>query len=691
MNDHTTTALEGALSHPPVANADQQLEADNALLVPNATLAEKLHTLPKNPGVYLHKNAEGTIIYVGKAKNLRNRVRSYFQNRPMDAKTTALVRKIADLEFIITDSEVEALILENTLIKQHKPKYNILLKDDKSYPYICVTNEPFPRIFHTRKIIRDGSKYFGPYTEGKYLYAMLETLHSIFPIRSCKLDLTDDGIAKKKFKVCLDYQIKKCEGPCEGLVSRLHYATMIQQAVQILKGKTRGVEKEIMQAMERAAEELRFEEAAALRNRLNALREYSERQKVVTTELIDRDVMATARSLRYEQDACAVIFKVRDGKLVGRQHFYIAGADGKSDADLLRATFERFYIESDDVPDEIFLPIEIEERETLEAWLRTKRGGKVEISVPQIGDKRKLVNMAAANADFLVKELELQRLKKEEDKGSILPRSVLALQRDLRLPAPPRRIDCFDNSHFQGSETVSSMVVFVDGKPKKSEYRKYKIRTVEGIDDFKSMQEVVGRRYKRMLEEQSQRPDLIIIDGGKGQLSHAVEILRGLGLHDGPFGKKAEHGHIPTIGLAKRLEEVFFPEQSDSILLPKTSSSLKLIQQARDEAHRFAIEFHRSLRDKRTLQTELTEIDGVGEKTAQKLLVELGSVEGVRSASKEDLVRVAGAKAAERIMAYFHGQDLVEGGDIADEFEKINEDQDNTTDAPEELNEGIPS
>lgn len=627
-----------------------EVNAEELLHVPLVSLAEKLHHLPRNPGVYLYKNAEGTVIYVGKAKNLRARVRSYFQDRPMDAKTKALVQQIANLEFIITDSEVEALILENTLIKEHKPRYNILLKDDKSYPYIRVTNEPFPRIFPTRKIIRDGSKYFGPYTEGKYLTAMMETLRSIFPIRSCRLDLTEEAIAQGKFKVCLDYHIKKCEGPCEALQNKEQYNAIIRQAVQILKGKTRSVEQEITTAMNRAAEELRFEEAAVLRNRLQALREYSEHQKVVTTDLIDRDILAVATN---GSDACSVIFKVRDGKLIGRQHFYIAGAEGKSDAELVRVTFERFYIESDDVPDEIFVPVEIDSISVLRSWLHTKRGSRVEIVVPQVGDKRKLVNMAAANADFLLREIELQRLKREEDKGSILPRAVLALQRDLRLSKPPRRIECFDNSHFQGSETVSSMVVFVDGKPKKSEYRKFKIKTVEGIDDFRAMQEVVERRYTRMLAEQTERPDLIIVDGGKGQLSHAVEVLCKLGLHNAAFEASAEHGHIPVIGLAKRLEEVFFPYQSDSLLLPKTSSSLKLLQQVRDEAHRFAIEFHRSLRDKRTLQTELTAIEGIGERTAQKLLVHFGSVGGVMKASLEELSRVVGTRVANRVWQHF--------------------------------------
>jgi excinuclease ABC subunit C len=630
------------------------------MLIPSISLAEKLHNLPLNPGVYLHKDSEGKILYVGKAKNLRSRVRSYFQEgRPRDAKTRVLVSKIRDLEIIVTDSEVEALILENTLIKEHQPRYNILLKDDKSYPYICITNESFPRVFPTRRVVRDGSKYFGPYTETKYMYMMLNVLRSLFPIRSCQLDLTPDSIAKNKFKVCLDFQMKKCDGPCEGFVSKEVYNAMIQHAVQILKGKSRGVEKDLEQEMERLSEEMEFEKAVVVRNRLMALREYSAKQKVVSTDPIDRDILALARN---PKDACSVILKVRDGKLIGKQHFYVAHSEEKSDADILRATFERFYLESDDVPDEIFLPTELDDTETLAEWLKIKRGSKVVVTVPQLGDKRKLVNMATANADFLLKELELQRLKREENKDALVPRAVLSLQRDLRLTKLPRRIECFDNSHIQGSETVSSMVVFVDGKAKKSDYRKFKIRTVEGVDDFKSMQEVVRRRYTRMIAEDTPRPDLIIIDGGKGQLSHAVEIMRELGLQD-----------MTIIGLAKRLEEVFFPDQSEAILLPKTSSSLKLLQQARDEAHRFAIEFHRSLRDKRTLQTELTNIKGVGEQTATKLLTTLGSVEGVRNATAIELENVAGKKVAALVKAYFAEQEIDLTGGGGDEREIIAE------------------
>ncbi len=618
---------------------EKEQEAQGPL--PAISLDEKLAGLPKENGVYLFKNLKGDIIYIGKAKVLRNRVRSYFQSgRPVDGKTRALVRNIADLEIIVTDSEVEALILENTLIKQHKPRYNVNLKDDKSYPYIRITKEPFPRIFPTRKLIKDGSKYLGPYTDVKSMKYVLKTIKTLFPIRSCDLDLTEAKIAEGRFKVCLDYQIRRCEGPCEGYVDYEHYNSMIRLAVQVLKGKTRDVERTLeAQMMERAAAQ-NFEEAAVLRNRLQLLREYSAKQKVLSTEPVDRDIMSLARNSR---DACAVIFKVRDGKLIGKQHFYIANHDDKRDEELLQSTFERFYLESDDVPEEIFLPFDLANRAVLLTWLLKKRAARVDIIVPKIGDKLKLVRMVEANARFLLGELELQRLKREQT----VPRAVMSLQRDLRLKRTPRRIDCFDNSHIQGSETVSSMVVFVDGKARKSEYRKYKITTVEGVDDFLAMAEVLRRRYTRMLREESERPDLIIVDGGKGQLSAAVAILKDLELFDA----------IPVIGLAKRLEEVFVPGESEALLLPKSSSSLKLLQQLRDEAHRFAITFHRSLRDKRTLRTQLTDIPGIGQKTAQKLLIEFGSVEGVRNATVTDLEALIGNKSAEKVYTFFKGED----------------------------------
>jgi len=626
------------------ANATVMNASATAEVLPLADLERKVAGMPTQPGVYLHKDSAGTIIYVGKAKNLRNRVRGYFQQqRPVDAKTKALMLRIKDVDVIVTDTESEALILENTLIKEHKPKYNVLLRDDKSYPYICITKEQYPRVFKTRRVIRDGSKYYGPYTDGTYLFYLLKTLRMIFPLRSCELALTDESIAAGKWKVCLDYHIRKCEGPCEAHVSRERYNEYIRQAQQILMGKTRDLERQMEERMTEYSEAMRFEDAAIVHQRLSKLREYSEKQKVVAADSADRDVFALAR---IGAMACTVVFAIRDGKLIGKRHYFISQSMERTDEELIRSTLERWYLESEVVPDEVLVPVELEDVDIIEAFLCEKRGRKVEIAIPRIGDKRKLITMAETNADFQLRELILQQAQKDQT----VPRGVLSLQRDLRMSKMPRRIECFDNSHIQGAEYVSSMVVFVDGKPKKSEYKKFKLRTVEGNDDFAAMKEVVTRHYTRVIAEATPLPDLIVIDGGKGQLSQAAAVLDELGILE----------KVTVVGLAKRLEEVFLPNNSEPLLLPKTSSSLRLLQQARDEAHRFAISYHRQLRDKRTLQTELTQIPGVGAKTAQQLLITLGSVQSVRDASFETLREHVGPSLAAKLHAWFHPPDSVE-------------------------------
>ncbi len=616
-------------------------------------LQRKLDSLPKNPGVYQFKDAEGTIIYVGKAVNLRNRVRSYFQEKGApDPKREVLVSKIRDLEIVVTDSEMEALLLENNLIKEHAPRYNVRLKDDKSYPYIVITSEPYPRVFPTRQVRRDGSRYFGPYTDVKAMHAMMRAIRSIFPIRSCDYHIDEAVIEKKKLKVCLDYHIQKCEGPCEGLVSHADYTAMIRQVEQLLKGKTRGLRGVLEEEMERRSAELAFEKAAEIRNRLMALQKYQDRQKVVSEDLCDRDILAVAAQ---ENDAVGVLFRVRDGKIIGKQHFVLTGAEFETPGEIGGHLLQRYYAGTEDIPPEIFLQAEIEEMDVIAAWLSEKAHQKVELVVPKIGDKAKLVRMCGANAKFLLDEILMQKAKTDE----FIPRSVLALHRDLRLPSLPRRIECFDISHFQGSETVASMVSFLDGKPRKSEYRKYRIRTVEGIDDFLSMKEVIGRRYRRLLDEQAPLPDLIIVDGGKGQLSSAAGVLAELGLPS-----------QPVIGLAKRLEEVFLPGESDPQNIPKTSSGLKLLQRVRDEAHRFAITYHRSLRDKRTLRTELEEIEGIGPKRAQELLDKLGSVRAVRNASTEEIAAIIGWNAAQKAREFFELYDAEESAAPAEEAEE---------------------
>jgi excinuclease ABC subunit C len=599
-------------------------------------LKEKLDNLPWLPGVYQFKNADGRIIYVGKAKVLRSRVRSYFQKgHDHDLKTKVMVSKVADLEVIVTDTEMEALILENTLIKKLKPRYNIDLRDDKSYPYIVVTNEPFPRVYVTRKIKQDGSRYYGPYTDVKTMRYALKLVRDIFQIRSCRLPLTAENIAKKKWKVCLDYHIGKCGGPCERLVLLEEYNEMISQVEKLLQGKTRDLVRRLADEMAIHSERLEFEKAGVTKKKIEAIKIYSARQKMVSLELIERDIIAAVSE---DDDGCGVIFKVRDGKLIGKQHFYLSNVAGRSESEMIQTLIERYYVNADYIPPEIYLSAEPVETEFIEDIAKSKRGSNIKLTVPTDGEDLKLIKMCQANAKFMLDELKIQ---KEKGKDTV-PHTLQALQRDLRLPAPPRRIECFDNSNIQGSDPVASMVVFVDGKPRKSDYRKFKIRTVVGPDDFASMEEVIERRYTRVMNEGVQLPDLIVVDGGKGQLSSAVEILRQIGLENQPI-----------IGLAKRLEEVFVPDKSESVLLPRTSSALKLLQHVRDEAHRFAITFHRSLREKRIISTQLTDVGGVGEAKATKLLREFGSVKGVRGASLEAIAKVVGMKVAQNIKAYF--------------------------------------
>ncbi len=604
-------------------------------------ILDKIQNLPTDSGVYQYYDSKGIVIYVGKAKNLRSRIKSYFQEgRPKDPKTIALVNKIFDIEIIVTDSPVEALILEDTLIKKFKPRYNILLKDDKSFPFIRVTNEPFPKVFSTRRKIRDGSKYFGPYTDLKYMKYLLKTIRSIFQIRSCDLNLRKDLIEQNKFKICLDYHIGKCLGPCEAYQSSVEYNEMIIQVIRVLKGKTKDLENELEREMTYYSEALMFEKAAHSRDRLTKLKEYRGNQKVVVDDLTDRDIISYCSQ---DEDACAVILKIRDGRLTGKQHHYLTGVLEMPEEDILTSIIRRHYLTCEDVPEEILLPSEIEDVDLIERFLSDiRKEGKVKLVFPKQGDKQKLVSMAQTNAKFLLEDLKIQKMKVKD----VIPKTLSSLQRDLFLDKPPRRIDCFDNSNFQGSEPVSSMVCFIDGKPKPSEYKKYKVKNVIGIDDFATMKETVFRRYKRVIDEGLSFPDLIVIDGGKGQVSSAMEAMLELGLE-----------HIPLIGLAKRLEEIIVPGKDESLILPRTSSSLRLLQQIRDEAHRTAITFHRSLRDKRTLQTEFTNIDGVGPKTALKIFEKFGSVRGVQLALIQELKDMLGDKTGEAVFNYFKQKD----------------------------------
>ena len=605
-------------------------------------LLKKLSGLPTRPGVYQHKDEHGKVLYVGKAKNLRARVNSYFhKSRKLDGRLRIMVAKIADVEVIVTDTEAEALILENILIKQLRPRYNINLRDDKTYPYICIKKENFPRVFSTRHIKRDGSKYFGPYTSVRSMNIMLQTIKSIFRIRTCSLRLAPQAIAANKFDICLQYHIKKCDGPCVGYQSEEDYDRMIAQVEQLLNGKTGTLISLLRDEMESMADRSEFEEAAKLRDQVQALEKYAERQKVVSQDPIDRDMFAVAVD-REENVACGVIFQMREGKIIGRQHKYLHQVDEKTDKLLMQVLLERYYTETTFFPDEILLSGAAQDLRPVSDLLKSKKQGAVSIKEPLRGDKAALARMVQQNARLILDEYILVRTRENEGK---VPHVIEALQKDLRLPRLPRRIECFDISHLGGTDVVASCVVFVDGKPKSRDYRTYKIRSVgDGVsDDYQSMREVVGRRYAKVVEENGPWPDLVVIDGGKGQLSSAVEALRSV----------EAYGKFPVVGLAKRLEEVFFPGDSDSVYIAKTSASLQLLQRTRNEAHRFAVSFQRKQRSKRTLHSELLDIPGIGPKTVRKLIRVFGSVRRVRLASHDDLVEAAGPSAAQNIRAHF--------------------------------------
>ncbi len=604
---------------------------------------ETLQNLPAQPGVYLFKNRTGQVIYVGKAKNLRQRVRSYFQpSRPFDPKTSALLHQTATVETILVDSEVEALILEANLIKQHRPRYNVFLRDDKSYPYIRITNEPYPRVMVTRKMVSDGSRYLGPYTDVKHLRNIIKTLRRIFPIRSCKYWIDEAVIQAGKIKLCLDYHIHRCQGPCQGLVSRQEYQRMIRQVEQFLKGKTRELLKELNERMQQEARRLNFEEAARLRDQIRMIENYYfGSPKVVLTDFEDRDVIALATQ---EEDACAVVFQIRDGKVIGRQHFYLEGGEHKSREEILSEFIKQYYIHTDTIPPQLVLPFPpAEDRELVEAWLTRQAQQKVELLIPRIGEKKKLIELTQKNAQFLLKELLLQKSKRRD----YVPYHLRELQTALHLDTPPRRIEAFDVSNIQGQDAVASMVCFINGKPRKSEYRIFTIRSKNTPDDFAMIREAVHRRYKRLLEDNLPLPDLILIDGGKGQLNSALDALQALGIREQPI-----------VGLAKRLEEVYLPGIKAPQNIPKNNAGLRLLQQIRDESHRFAITHFRKRHQKRAMKSPLDEVAGIGPRRKAFLLKTFGSLKKIQAASLEEL-RSRGKlpeNVARNLYQFFHPQ-----------------------------------
>lgn len=588
-----------------------------------------LAVLPELPGVYLMHDKTGKVIYVGKAVVLKNRVRSYFRNLASHTpKVKAMVEKVEYFETIITSSEVEALILECNLIKKYRPRYNISLKDDKTYPYLKVTmQEDFPRLYVTRRQMRDGAKYYGPYADASAMHATVKLLRTMFPLRTCRTMNPD--------RPCLNYHIKRCLAPCAGLCSKAEYANMIKSVCMVLDGRTTELQKDLKQRMEDAAENYAFEEAARLRDQLNAVRKLDEEQKAVTSSGGDMDILGFAQDMT---GFCVQIFFVRKGKLIGRDNFFLH-EQGESEEELLTAFIKQYYNDATFIPKEIVVPElpDAEEKVLIELWLTEKSERKTELVLPQRGVKKDLLNLANDNAKKLLDE----RLRT----GSLaLKNDVEAaeeLQLALGMDVPLERMDCFDISHTQGTETVASMVVFRNGSISKKDYRKYKIQSAEGKpDDFKSMQEVVYRRYK----DYEDLPTLVVIDGGKGQLSSALEVIRGLGLND-----------LAVVGLAKREEEIFIPGQSESILLDRDSAALHLIQRIRDEAHRFAITFHRKLRTKRNLVSVLDHVDGIGPKRRQALWKEFKTLEAMKKASVEELAKVDGMniKAAETLYEFF--------------------------------------
>ena len=597
------------------------------LAVP-AAAAAKIPHLPESPGVYLWKDAEGRVLYVGKAKRLRSRVRSYFAgDGPIGLTTEFMLRQVADVDTIVVPTEAHALILEANLIKEYRPRFNIALRDDKSYPYIKVTTqEPFPRVFVTRRLQNDGARYFGPYTDVGAMRRALNVVKQLFTVRSCRYDMP----AEMPERPCLDYYIKRCKAPCIFAQSQAEYAAMIGEVIEMLEGRTGDVISQVRSRMDAAAERLDFERAAELRDALLKLEELEEPTIVLEVEGGDRDVVGYARD---GDDACVAIIRIRGGKMLARDHRLLENVAEEPDTTVLSACLARTYVGAAERAGELLVPFDFEDREALQESIPGTR-----VLVPARGPKRELIELAQQNARHLLEEFRLAA--SETDERAADP--VYELQRELGLQRVPRAFVCFDISHAQGTDTVASAVWFENGRPKRAEYRKFKIATVDGIDDFASMGEVVTRFFRRRLDESKPLPDLIVVDGGKGQLSAARDALETLGL-----------AAVPLISLAKRDEEIFVVGRPEAVRLPRRSPALRLLQRARDEAHRFAITFQRKRRAVRTVTSELLRVPGIGPIKRRQLLAAFGSVQGVRDASPEQIIALPGwsQASAERLLA----------------------------------------
>jgi excinuclease ABC subunit C len=591
-----------------------------------------LKNIPHKPGIYQFWDDEKELIYIGKAKDLRNRVTSYFnKDNHVNAKTRVLVSKIRNITFTIVDTEVDAWLLENSLIKKHQPRYNVMLKDDKTYPWIIIKNEHFPRIFWTRRIVRDGSKYLGPYASVSMMHNILGLIKETFPLRTCNLNLTRENIDKGKFKVCLEYQLGNCKGPCQDYQTEQDYDHSIEEITDILNGKIGAVLRNLRADMEKAVGDMNYEQAHRLKRKFELLENYQSKSTVVNSSITDVDVFSIASEEKY---AFVNYLKVMNGTIIQTQTIELKKRLDESDEELLTLAISEFRSRYDSHSKEIIVPFDIDLDDA-----------KIKFTVPKLGEKKKLLDLSQKNVHFFKRDKldQYEKLNPEIRTERLLTQ----MMKDLRMNQLPRHIECFDNSNFQGKYPVSAIVVFKDAKPSKKDYRHFNVKTVEGPDDFATMEEAVHRRYRRMLDEGTELPQLIVIDGGKGQLSSALKSLKLLGIDK----------QVTVIGIAKRLEELYYPGDQYPLYLDKKSETLKVIQQLRDEAHRFGITFHRKKRDKGTLVTELELIEGIGKTTAEKLLKYFKSVKKVRAATEVELQEIVNTKQAKAIVKYFDNRD----------------------------------
>ena len=593
----------------------------------SASLELQLKTLPESPGVYQYFDANEVIIYVGKAKNLKKRVTSYFTKKHENGKTKVLVKKIAHIQHIVVATETDALLLENNLIKKHKPRYNILLKDDKSYPWLCIKKERFPRIFMTRKVVKDGSEYFGPYTSVRTVRVLLDLIKEIYSLRTCNYYLSEEKINEGKYKVCLEYHLGNCLGPCEGLQTEENYDQAIKEIKNIIKGNFKESLAKFNEMMMRFAENMEFEEAQKIKEKLALLSNYQSKSTIVNPSINNVDVFSIISD---ETHSYANFFKISNGSIIQSHTTEIKKKLDETDKEILTLFIIEIRQRFNSQATEIYVPFPVDV------------GENIKVTIPKLGDKKRIVELSERNAKYYRQEQFKQIKIVDPDRHT--KRIMAQMQKDLRLQEAPKHIECFDNSNIQGSHPVAACVVFKDGKPSKKEYRHYNIKTVVGPDDFASMEEVVYRRYKRLLAEDTPLPQLIIVDGGKGQLSSALKSLDVLGLR----------GKIAIIGIAKRLEEIYYPEDPIPMYLDKKSETLKIVQHLRNEAHRFGIEHHRNRRSKTALQTELETIDGIGEKTIVTLIKQFKSVKRIKETSLNDLEKVIGLSKAQKIYQEFH-------------------------------------